>query len=363
MLRFGSAASRSLRTQSGLLKTFSPSVQASHNSTLRAPSYDWVSNNTEFKFNQDKSEQEFESVLSEIKDRLRRVQVPHSARPYVFRPKNAQMLKSIHLTDKNGDPYKSEVWKGPPSSKQLMKLIRRVTSPETADIAQEILNLYIKHYPAEVKSIHLSTFLRTAARAGSFYKVLDLIQLPKFQSLIDGDVAKEAVRLYSIRAVTLDKASAYKDLTKVLAKFSKYTDGSIEKQLDTQLLMAYGLAPSKDQTLITPHLASIKQLLGSEEVIPADAKLAKFHGIQYYYMNLVLGRLGLNTLPQELTTGLDSGKLDQLISSIELVFTANNMKSPLERYVKHASQGIQSETEKTRSLLSEAEAEIADKEE
>lgn len=375
MLRFGSVAGRGLRTQSTNILIGSTSrgsqnyVQfpCNYNSTVAtnsAPSYEWVSSgNSEFKFNKDKSEQEFQEVLVEIKQRLRRVQVPHSARPFVFRPKNAQLLRSLHLTDKDGNAYQSEVWKGPPNSKQLMKLIRRVTNAETAGITQEILGSYIKHYPKEVQSIHIATFLRTAARAGYFYKVLDLVQSPIFKGLINSDVAKEVVRLYSIRAATLNKESAYKDLSKLFSKMSKYTEGSIDKQLDTHLLMVYGLAPycseavANDQSrgLINYHLSVIKQLLSSEVVIPTDAKVAKYHGLNYYYMNLVLGRLGLNTLSPELRSGVDMAKLDELISSIDTVFAANKTSSPLERYVKHASQGIQAETEKARESLSEEE--------
>lgn len=375
MIRLGSvAAGRSLRTQSANLliggtrsspnyaqippSNYYNSSLASQSAATEVPSpssYDWVVNSNDFKWNKDKSEQEFEEILGEIKLRLRRVEVPHKVRPYVFRPKNAQMLRSLHLADNEGNAYTPEVWKGPPNRKQLMKLIRRVTNPETAGIAQEILNSFVKHYPQEVQSIHIGTFLRTAARAGFFYKVLDLIQTPKFVSLINQDVANEAIRLYSIRAATINKDSAYKDLSKLYTKMSKYTNAEIEKQLDTHMVMIYGLAPyytkSKDAAALKPHLAVIKQLLADEPIIPQDAKLAKYHGLQYYYMNLVLGKLGLGTLPAELTAGIDLAKLDSLIAAIDQVFEANRTASPLERYVKHAAQGIQAETELTRERL------------
>lgn len=397
MIRFGSvAAGRSLRTQSANLliggTRTSPNYaqippsnyynNANNNSTLATSqstnnldlqstsSYDWVVNNNDFKWNKDKSEEEFEEILGEIKMRLRRVEVPHSARPYVFRPKNAQLLRSLHLTDKEGNAYQSEVWKGPPNRKQLMKLIRRVTNPETAGIAQDILSSYIKHYPEEVQSIHIGTFLRTAARAGFFYKALDLIQTPKFEDLINPDVAKEAIRLYAIRAATLNKDSAYKDLSKLYQKMSKYTNADIEMQLDTHLVMVYGLAPYYTAThneqalpVLKAHLAVVKQLLQDEEVIPADAKVAKYHGLQYYYMNLVLGQLGLRTLPAELTADIDFAKLDSLISGINHVFAANRINAPLERYVKHAAQGIYAETEFARERLNPKSAAAAGDEE
>lgn len=366
MLRFGTVAGRGLWAQSSLLRSSPNYVQTAYNSSVASPaspSYDWIAN-TEFKFNKDRSEQEFQQVLTDIQQRLRRVEVPHAVRPYVFRPKNAQLLKSLHLHDKQGNPYQPEVWKGPPGRKQLMQLIRRVTNPETANIALEVLNSYITHYPSEVQSIHLSTLLRSSARAGSFYKALDLIQTPKFAKLIDDDVAKEVIRLYAIRAVTIDKESTYKDLSKVMQKFSKYTSGAIEQELDTHLLMVYGLAPFKDHSLVEPHVARVKQLLPLEAPLSADAKLSEHHGLQYTYMNLVLGRLGLKTLPAEVTAGVETAHLDALISGIEEVFAANKMKSPLERYVKHASLGIWSETEDARARLSsESEGEAKEESE
>lgn len=366
MIRFGSvAAGRSLRSQSANLiigGTRNPTYQIpqskynTHAPTSEVPTaHDWATVNAadsnSFKWNKSQSEQEFDEILTEIRQRLRRVEVPHNARPYVFRPKNSQLLRSLHLTDKDGTPYQSEVWKGPPNRKQLMKLIRRVTNPETAAIATEILSSYINHYPSEVQSIHIGTFLRTAARAGFFYKVLDLIQTEKFRTLINDDVAKEAVRLYAIRAVTLDKDSADRELVKLFNKMGRFVP-SIENDVGTHLLMVYGLAPHASTTSATQlsrHLAKIAELLQREQEIPADAKLNKYHGLQYHYMNLVLGRVGLLALPAELTAQVDMDKLDRLIAAIDRTFESNRVSSPLERYVKQAALGIDTETNLARA--------------
>lgn len=356
MLRFGSAASRGLRTQSGLFKSSPNYVQFNSNSSLAtssssspSASYDWISNNTDFNFNKSRSAEKFVEVLAEIKTRLRRTEVPHAVRPYVFRPKNELILRNMHLYDKEGNIRKPETWIGPPSSKQLMGLLRRVTTQESAAISIEILDRCLKYYPQTVQSKHLVAFVRASACVGNFHKSLEIIQSPQYVRLIDATVVREIIRLFAIRAVTINKDSAYKDMTRILNKFSKYLSGELENHLETQLLMVYGLAPFKDHSYVQPHIEAVKRLLPTAEPVPSSDKLAKHKGAGHSYMDFTLGRLGLSTLPAEVSSGVDVAKLDLLISNVDALLTANKSTFPLERYVKQASLGIQEETERARA--------------
>ncbi|KAF5092739.1 hypothetical protein D0Z03_002719 [Geotrichum reessii] len=395
MIRFGStAASRSLRTQSAANLLVRPHHQFNNNSnnptaaannyhtvidpTPAAATYDWTVNSSDFKFNQDQSEKEFQEILGEIAQRFRR---PFAfTLPTILDPNSA--VAAIIGNNNSGGALNTpnHNWKKgpPPTRKQLMKLIRRVTTPETAGITLDIINTYVEHYPREVQSTHIGTFLRTAARTGYFYKVLDLIQnSPAFAELINDDVAKEAIRLYSIRIVaafatqsasnnnntmTTGGEPAYRSLARLYQKMSVFTNAEIEEQLDTHLVMLYGLAPfykahahRKDyRALVQMHLAVVREKLAQTTPIAEDSKVSAHYGLNYYYMNLVLGRLGLRLLPEEELAALpahnagrtlDLTKLDELIARIEVVFRRNKVSSPLERYVKQAAQGLLAEQE------------------
>lgn len=412
MIRFGStAASRSLRTQSAANLLVRPHHQFSNNNNTNntaaaansyhtsidpappAATYDWAVNSSDYKFNQDQSDQEFQEILGEIAQRFRR---PFAfTNPHLLDP-NGVVAAAINNTSNTSGALNrpNPSWKKgpPPTRKQLMKLIRRVTTPETAGITLDILSSYVEHYPREVQPTHIGTFLRTAARTGYFYKVLDLIQTsPAFAGLINDDVAKEAIRLYSIRIVaafatqsasntsniannstnttitttptttttTTAGEPAYRALARLYQKMSVFTNAEIEEQLDTHLVMLYGLAPfykthshRKDyRALVQMHLAVVCEKLAQATLIAEDSKVSAHYGLNYYYMNLVLGHLGLRLLPEEdLATllpkggrGLDLGKLDDLIARIEVVFRNNKVSSPLERYVKQAAQGLLAE--------------------
>jgi hypothetical protein len=348
-----------------------------------AATYDWAVNSSDFKFNQDQSEQEFQEILGEIAQRFRR---PFAfTNPHLLDP-NGAVAAAINNNTSGALNRPNPSWKKgpPPTRKQLMKLIRRVTTPETAGITLDILSSYVEHYPREVQSTHIGTFLRTAARTGYFYKVLDLIQTsPAFAGLINDDVAKEAIRLYSIRIVaafatqsasntskitntnnnkttTTSGEPAYRALARLYQKMSVFTNAEIEEQLDTHLVMLYGLAPfykthshRKDyRALVQMHLAVVCEKLAQATLIAENSKVSAHYGLNYYYMNLVLGRLGLRLLPEEELAalllpksgrGLDLGKLDELIARIEIVFRNNKVSSPLERYVKQAAQGLLAE--------------------
>lgn len=366
MIRLGSAAAgRSLRSQSANLliggsrtprSQIPPSKYATHASPtldheVPTGSYEWVATTVHsaepsFQWNQSRSEQEFAEILTEIKMRLRRVEVPRNARHMVFRPKNSQLLETLNITDKDGKPYTPQTWKGPPNRKQLMKLLRRVTTPETAALAAQILKSYIQHYPSEVQTIHIGTFLRTAARAGSYYSALDLVQSDKFRHLINEEVAREAIRIGAIRAVALDVSSSGNDLIRLYHRMHLHVP-TLHGDLSTHLLMVYGLAPHSTTTASTlsMHVSTMAGLLHNEQVLSPDTDMKKQHGLQFHYMDLVLGRTGLYTLPSELSAHVDIPKLNALIAAIETLFAANRMSSPLERYVKHAAYGIQAESD------------------
>lgn len=339
------------------------------NSTLAQPSqvsYDWVNreNNSHFKFNKERSETEFDKLLAEIKERFIREEIPAKHRNFVFRPRNADLLKNSPFRDRDGNAYDPKVWKGIPSSKQLIQLIRRATDNESFSISKDILQKYIKHYPQQVKSQHIVTFLRVAARTGNLYDAFDLIQTSSFKQLIDRDVAMEIVRLYAIRAVTLNKHSAYKDLTRLANKFKDLISSSTasnESTLELTLLVIYGIAPFKQldpsefEKIASPLLASLPGLLENFQV--TDPQTSDISGLTYRYYNFVLGRLGLGTLGDN---NVDISIIDTEIKALEDLMSRNKQSAPLERYVKHASIGILEAYERAIPKTNEDSAEASE---
>ena len=134
-------------------------------------SYDWTSKDQakSFAANSEQSASDFQSILSEIKERFIRVDVPAKHRNFVFRPRNAQLLKSAPIADKEGHRYTPLVWKGPPSGVRLLELMEKATDKEAFQAVKEILLRYLKHYPHQVQSRHFEALLRASATTGDLF--------------------------------------------------------------------------------------------------------------------------------------------------------------------------------------------------
>ncbi|KAI9211739.1 hypothetical protein DS838_003372 [Geotrichum bryndzae] len=328
-------------------------------------SYDWTSKDQakSFAANSEQSASDFQSILSEIKERFIRVDVPAKHRNFVFRPRNAQLLKSAPIADKEGHRYTPLVWKGPPSGVRLLELMEKATDKEAFQAVKEILLRYLKHYPHQVQSRHFEALLRASATTGDLFDTLAWLQTPAMQSWINPCTSKEALRLYAIRAATLKRKQDFQGLNKLFQKLDN-TVPTLKTDLDANLIVIYGLAPLEAENaaafkkLAEPYLAQIKALAPKLELSTADAEHTKLTSIEYHYVNFVLGRLGLSNIQTaELKSGLDVTKIDQEISVLETLLAKENLPEFLEQYVKKASQGIVAETERLRAASLEGAAE------
>jgi hypothetical protein len=328
-------------------------------------SYDWTSKEQASAFvvgNSEQSASDFQSVLAEIKERFIRVDVPAKHRNFVFRPRNAQLLKSAPIADKEGNRYTPQVWKGPPSGVRLVELIEKATDKEAFQVAKDILLRYLKHYPHQVQSKHFQALLRSSATTGDLFDTLAWLQTPAMKSWVNPETSKEALRLYAIRAATLKRKQDFQGLNKLFQKLGK-TVSSLKTDLDANLIVIYGLASLEAENaaafkkLAEPYLAQIKTLAPELEILTADADLTKLTSINYHYVNFVLGRLGLSNIQAaELKSGLDMTKIEQEIGVLETLLAKENLPVFLEQYVKKASKGIVAETERLRAATLEGAA-------
>lgn len=331
-------------------------------------SYDWTSKEqtSSFVANSQPSASDFQNVLAEIKERFNRIEVPAKHRNLVFRPRNAQLLKSAPIADKEGNRYTPQIWKGPPSGVRLMELIQNATDKESFEVAKNVLLRYLKHYPQQVQSKHFQALLQAGATTGDLFDALTWLQTPKMKSWINLDTSKEALRLYAIRAATLKRKQDFHGLHKLFQKLGN-TVKDLKTDLDANLIVIYGLAPLESlnpasfNNLVQPYLAEVKALVPKFELMAAkDAETAKQINNTYHYVNLVLGRLGVNSIQSaELKSGLDIAKVEQEIGSLEGLLANENLSLFLEQYIKKASQGIVAETERLRAATQEAQGAAA----
>lgn len=345
--------------------------------------------------------EEFSKTLDELNHRLRPLEIPASSRPYVFRPKNARLLPQIEVTDKAGNRIlESEVIKGKPNSKILLKLIRNAYTTTEAVEEQNIstviskMNLYSRYYPSQLNSNHVCALLTVGAKSGALYQVMDYVfdkLLAAQPQLLNIEVAREALRLYAVRAATLEKKEAgAKELVKLWHKIhnallkrqqqQKAVDASASLQDDLQanLIMVYGLATQfgllekqeDARALISPYLSSVARLIEQEQAQqvntniettqqPSKTQLKKAalgHGIRFKYTDYLLGQQGLAAVAATDSAllsskfSVDTAKLDGLVAEIATAFQTFGLKLELARYVELVAQGILRNTQKVKEV-------------
>lgn len=379
MLRLGS----STLSKTALRSTRCYSAAA--NIPVAAPSYLSLSSHEfGYEFDAARAAHEFSETLKEMEHRLRPLAVPAASRAYVFRPKNAGLLPQINVTDKAGARIlEPEVVRSQPSGKLLMRLLRRAGGAEQVDAVLGKMATYARYYPTELEPKHVCAVLTAGARSGRLYPVMDYV----FDKLVVGqprllnlEVAREALRLYAIRAATLEKKeSSAAELVKLWHKLhrllleKKNEPLSLQDDLQANLVMAYGLAPQfsalvgekkeEARALVAPYLSSVARLVVDEKVVSErkDESLSKTQtkkqavgrGLRFKYMDYVLGKQGLSAIAEQdggvvSKFGVDSGKLDALIGGAASVFEAYRLKLALPRYVEQAAAGILQNTQSAR---------------
>lgn len=509
MLRFNKVASQRLRLSSSsssclqqrtfvscssLLQEQVSSSPSSSISIASGPSYQALASHEfseKYKYNFEKAASEYSETLKEMNHRLRPLEIPARFRKLVFRPKNLTLLRTttaFAIVDKSGNHLRdSEIIRGKPSSKILMKLIRRSATPATPatsatageetkeensnnniETVCEILDKCAKHYPDIVESKHISQLLISSARAGKLSSTMQFLfdkllpysldsslseyyiyktrnsdnnnnnegegegenkittkrprilpAKPPLKNLLDLEVAREFLRLNSIKTVVLDrKKHGSKGLIKLYNKLHMQlitarerelkaatdfanslktndttstsatpvsatpvpvtSSRSLEDDLQSHLLMIYGLAPlykvamtkksveepsleKSQQELIEfcrktigPHLSAISRLLIETKVptsIKVDIELPKNkkskkknsdptvitkikppRGLKNLYMDYVLGLQGLESIHEsnpeiiEKKYQLNISKLkNELIPGVAELFSNNDL--------------------------------------
>lgn len=360
MLRFTSSPrTKSLQACTRLLSTTTPSRQQQQLPVSTPPAYDSILS-TEIKpSNVQKSQDTYNSVMKELKHRLRPLEIPVKYHHYVFRPKNITLLRTttaFAIKDKAGNVIREpEVIRGRPSSKLLMRLIRSSTTAEQVAEATSIFKTYVEHYEEELQSKHVAALLRASAKTGQLYTSMDYVWDTLSKShpeLVDEIVLREMIRLYAIRTASFEGTTKLKGIgalarlwkkchlhslklteliekaqkgnTKKLEALKKVKPYAMTEDLQANLLVIYGVAPSfssivqqegeQGKTLmddfepalveaakfVKPHLMAVNRLLMTEPVIEneqqqqenEEGKKIPF-GLRYRYMDITLGVQGL----------------------------------------------------------------------
>lgn len=348
-----------------------------------APSYLALSSHEfGYEFDAARAAHEFSETLREMEHRLRPLAVPAASRAYVFRPKNAGLLPQINVTDKAGARIlEPEVVRSQPSGKLLMRLLRRSGNAEQVDAVLGKMATYARYYANELEPKHVCAVLTAGARSGRLYPAMDyvfdklVVGLPRLLNL---EVAREALRLYAIRAATLEKKdSSAAELVKLWHKLhrllleKKDERLSLQDDLQANLVMVYGLAPQfsalagkeEARAVVAPYLSSVARLVVDERVAgeckeeslskTQTKKQAVGRGLRFKYMDYVLGQQGLSAIAEQDSGvvskfGVDAGKVDALIGGAASVFEAYGLKLALPRYVEQAAAGILQNTQSAR---------------
>ncbi|VVT58823.1 uncharacterized protein SAPINGB_P006402 [Magnusiomyces paraingens] len=335
----------------------------------------------------------FTEFYREVQHRFRPLDIPAKFRHLVLRPKNLTILRSTseHVTDKAGNTLRdSEVILARPSGKLLMRLIKTasVETPEEAIEAaleegeeaeanllvkpvekiaavRAIFDRYIKKYPQQLLPEHLAALLTTAAKGSALYPTRSYIfdsVLPKAPQLLDITVAREALRIYAIRAVVVPKVQTAKDLVRLYTTLaSLLPEKSLDADAQAQWIVLYGLNATSAKDLAAPF-ATRAAALPTDLAIPSSSSPNKRvpPGIRQYMFDAQLATVAVAAGG---APGLDDKKLAESLKAADKIRNKNGLgEFPFARYVDQVGRGILAETEAERARHAPATAEEQEEE-
>lgn len=403
MLRFHQASGilrSSVRTAPAAYSTAAASAADAAPTLSQLPSYDALraldlaAKPASYTYDAARGQAEFARVLDNVQHRFRPDDIPARFRHLVLRPKNVTILRSVaeHVVDKQGNTIRDpEVIHARPSGKILMRLIKRIAPAQTGPVeeaeeleegeavAEEpsaqakaatvrgIVARYLKDYPDKVLPEHIAALLTASARAGSLYPttqfVFDTVVLAH-PHLLDIQVAREALRLYAIRAVALAKDTAARDLfnlyTRLSTALASAGHAPLEQDARAQWIVLYGLAPYASSTnstvaqYVQPFASAAAAAAASDAAYTPPAPASRSSrkvpaGLRLFILDLHLARLAAAAAPA--ATGLDAARLDTALAAAETARTRVGVTKPYPfgRYVEQAARGILYETQQARA--------------